>query len=881
MILAGFRVKRRVTVAHKLHFAHGFHRARGFHLVRRLLLLLACLLVSHADAHAQQQYKFDSWTTDTGLPQNSVNAILQTRDGYLWLATSDGLVRFDGVRLMVFNKAGNKGINSNRFVTLFEDKQGALWAGTEDGGVTRHADGEFKTYTAADGLPDNWVALILEDASNNLIVLTRAGAARFDATSGKRFTPFEVETGLVRANIQKIYARETNSLHFFDAGALHVFDGARYRAIATRDKLPSRAALLLWADSNGALWLVTKDAGIIRFKDDSFVTLPNAKELAVEDITCLHEDRAGAVWVGTKTNRLAVLRDGVWTIHDRAHGLPPGGALRNIYEDREGTIWIGTHADGLYRAQRRVVTVYGAPQGLGSENVYPVVEDKSAGGIRLGAWGEGGGAYTLKDGKLTRRWSHAATNNIITALYQDRTGQMWLGGTNLYRFVGDDVITVWQSASIVPTFIYVITQDHAGDFWLGTKDGLFKFSGGEIRRLTTADGLPHNHVQAMTFGRDGTLWLGTLGGLCRLRADGKLESFTEQQGLASNHVRTIYEDADEVLWIGTYDGGISRLKDSRFTNYTTAEGLHNNGAFAILEDDYGYFWVSSNLGISRLSRQELNEFAAGVRTNVTPVVYGKKDGLLTLECNGGKQPAGVKTRDGRLWFPTQRGVAMIDPAAINTNSLPPAVRLEDMFVDDEPVSPNDLIELAPNQSSIEIRYTGLSFIAPEHTRFRFKLHNLDFDWVDAGTRRVAYYRYLPPGRYTFQVIAANRDGVWNTQGASLVIVVRPPFWRTWWFSLLALAAFVTLVFFAYRSRIAKLKRMHAAQALFSQRLIESQEQERKRIAAELHDGLGQNLLVIKNRALLSLNVPGDPTRAVEGLHEISESHRRQSKKCAR
>jgi signal transduction histidine kinase/ligand-binding sensor domain-containing protein len=854
MIFDGFRVKRRVTAC-----LTASHVALRFRLWR-LLLLLACFCFASLATHAQQ-YRFDSWTTDTGLPQNSVNAILQTRDGYLWLATSDGLVRFDGVRFTVFNKANNRGIRSNRFTTLFEDKRGALWAGTEDGGATRYADGEFTTYTIADGLPDNWVALIREEAATGLIVLTRSGGARLGADN--RFAPFEIEAGRTRANIQKIYSRETNSLHFFDADTLHVFDGARYQTFTTR------AVISLWEDSNGTLWLVTKDAGIVRFKDESFTSLPTDNPLQVENISFVHEDRAGVVWVGTKSGQLGVLRDGVWTIHDAAHGLPQGSALRNIYEDREGTIWIGTHAGGLYRAQRRVVTVYGAPQGLGNENVYPVVEDKPAGGIWLGVWGAGGGAYSLMDGKLTRRWSHA-TNNIITALYHDRTGAMWLGDTDLHRFTGDEQTTVWKSSSIVATFIYVISQDHAGDFWLGTKDGLFKFSSGEIRRLTTADGLPHNHVQAITIARDGTLWLGTLGGLCRLRPDGKLESFTEAEGLASNHVRAIYEDRDGTLWIGTYDGGISRLKDNRFTNYTTAEGLHNNGAFAILEDDYGYFWISSNLGIIRISRREMNEFAEGARASVTPVVYGKKDGLLTLECNGGKQPAGVKTSDGRLWFPTQRGVAMIDPRAIGINNLPPPVRVEDVLVDDQTVSFDAAIELAPGQEGIEIRYTGLSFIAPEHVRFRFRLRGLDAEWVDAGTRRVAYYRYLPPGRYTFQVIAANRDGVWNMEGTSLTIIVRPPFWRTWWFLLLALAALIALVIFIYRTRVAKLKRMHAAQALFSQRLIASQEQERKRIAAELHDGLGQNLLVIKNRALLSLNAPDDHARAVEGLSEISD-----------
>jgi ligand-binding sensor domain-containing protein len=258
-----------------------------------------------------------------------------------------------------------------------------------------------------------------------------------------------------------------------------------------------------------------------------------------------------------------------------------------------------------------------------------------------------------------------------------------LGGINIYRFENNYLTIQTDAKALGLGNIFVITEDRAGNLWVGGQKGLRKFSNGELQRFSTAEGLPHQTVQVITEDREGNLWFGTLGGLAVLRMDGKIQSFTEREGLASNHVRAIYIDSDGVLWIGTYDGGISRFENGKFTNYTTENGLYNNGAFQILEDARGNFWISSNLGIYRVSRRELNEFAAGQKSFITSVSYGKADGLLSLEANGGKQPAGVKTRDGRLWFPTQRGVAVINPNEISYNPLPPPVVIENCLLERE------------------------------------------------------------------------------------------------------------------------------------------------------------------------------------------------------
>ncbi|MBA3601413.1 MAG: hypothetical protein H0W45_09295 [Acidobacteria bacterium] len=388
---------------------------------------------------------------------------------------------------------------------------------------------------------------------------------------------------------------------------------------------------------------------------------------------------------------------------------------------------------------------------------------------------------------------------------------------------------------------------------------------GFFQNFTTSDGLPHDEVKFLLETEDQTLWIATRGGLASFK-DGK---FTNHSELPQIQIRSIYEDAEGTLWFGTYDGGLIRRKNARFKTIAVKDGLHDNGAFQILEDDFGRFWISSNRGIYRVSRQELNEFAEGKRQSVMSVAYGAEDGMLDAECNGGTQPAGFKSkRDGRLWFPTQKGVVVIDPKSVSAGSQPTNVVIEEILIDRKTVSHQYGIEILPANDSLEIRYTGLSFVKPEQIKFKYKLEGLDEDWIDAGTQRTAYFSHLPPGDYVFRVAAANVDGVWNEQGATVKISVKPPFYRTFWFLALCIISAFGLVTIVFNSRIRNLEKAHAAQEEFSRRLLASQEQERQRIAAELHDSLGQELLIIKNWALLGLR---NKTDSSEQLGEISET----------
>jgi signal transduction histidine kinase len=388
----------------------------------------------------------------------------------------------------------------------------------------------------------------------------------------------------------------------------------------------------------------------------------------------------------------------------------------------------------------------------------------------------------------------------------------------------------------------------------------------------------------MIDGRMGNIWMGGYGGLTSY-SRGQFKRWTEADGLPSNSIRSLYEDRDGVLWIGTYDAGLGRLENGHFTRYNLGDGLFNNGVFQILEDSRGHLWMSCNRGIYRVAKSELNAFARGESRDISSVVYGKRDGMRNAECNGGLSPAGIRTRDGKLWFPTQDGAVIIDPDQMDANLSAPVVVIESASVDREPLKLNSAIQIPPGRENLEIDYAAPSLANSNEIKYKYKLENLDRDWVEAGVRRTAYYSHLPPGNYTFKVIAANSDGEWNPEGKSLPITILPKVYQTWWFTAATFAAVVGIVSLAWLYWLWKLQREQAAQQAFSRQLIESQENERKRIASELHDSLGQRLIIIKNLALLLLQgrvgtpelaapqrkrVEGISTEVSEALREVKE-----------
>jgi signal transduction histidine kinase/ligand-binding sensor domain-containing protein len=861
----------------------------------RTLFLCFCLCAGATVTSAQ--YRLDQWTADNGLPQNSVYSITQTRDGYLWLATVDGLARFDGVRFTIFNKSNSPGIINNRFISLFEASNGDLWAGTEESGAARFHGRTFEHFRADSGFPPSVVWIEPDSVGDGTVFHAFDQTVRFADGKASPFEPLS-NPAIDRSSHVKILCRPDRTKQFSECfvngrwQSFSISDGSssdKYLSViqeANADGSPHVRFVSAAQEADGTVWLITADGRLARAENGR--------------VTRIYDERDGLpkylsyFMIGGRLGLVAKsVEDELWLVDlpsmqkellfKRDAGALPLEKLEflSTYADREGNLWFGTKRDGLYRARKQVITTYSEAAGIKDKTVYPVYQDR-AGTIWIGA---GEGLYKLENDKFV--FVESTRTFLVNAITEDDAGRIVISNFgSLYR-QGDDGEFVPFEPEKIPTdgFIFAIHSDRENATWVGANE-LRRLKNGVVTSFSIADGLAGNDVKTIIEARTGGLWIGTYGGLSRFE-NGRLTSWREEDGLPSRTVRSLYEDEDGALWIGSYDGGLARFKDGKFTRYNMTTGLPNDGAFQILEDEGRNFWISSNRGIYRVSKDELNDFADGKISSVTSTAYGKSDGMLNPECNGGRSPAGVRAHDGRLWFPTQDGIAVIDPDEMKVNSQPPPVVIENVKIDNVDVgfgisdagsddedksaipNPNSQIEIGPAQQNFEINYTALSFINSENLRFKYQLEGLDDKWIDASTRRQAYFSHVPPGEYTFRVIAANSDNVWNETGAALRIVVLPAFYRTWWFSLAAALAVVAFVVFLFRLRMRQLGLKHAVELAFSRRLIDSQEQERKRFAAEMHDGLGQSLVIIKNRARLSLKQYDRKDAVLDHLENIS------------
>ena len=765
--------------------------------VRRLAAVLAAALAASSARGLNPEiplsrYGHDVWTSDSGLPQNSVTAIVQTHDGYLWLGTQEGLVRFDGVRFTIFDGRNTPALADDFVRSLAEARDGTLWIGTMSG-LVRLRQGEFAPYRlgGVDRVP---IDALYEDREGALWVGSRLGATR---VAGDRAETFRDCDGVPGA-VASIAEDGRGDLWVGGGWGAARRVGGRFRTYSAGTAFPGAAWALL-PDPDGGLWVGT-GYGLARVDGDAVTWLSDGAALTSASVRVLFRDRAGSLWIGTD-NGLYRFREGRFERHGSADGLSSDRVLA-LLEDREGSLWVGTGDGGLDRMKEQRIVFYGPRDGLSEDKLWSVFED-SRGNLWAGT----------ADGVLNRRPPGAEKFETferfdapVSAIAEDRRGALWVGtkGAGLYRVDGGRITRYTSKDGLAGNGVVSILVDRSDRVWIGTlAAGVSRLDDGRFTTYHACDGLGSDQIFGLFEDRDGAVWIATFGGGVTRYAEGRFRTFTTRDGLAHDVVMSTYQDGDGTYWFATR-GGLSRYQNGRFTTYRQKEGLFHDAPQKVLEDGRGFLWLTSNSGVFRVSLTELE--AAGRSTGgiTDRVTFGTAARMIPAECNG-TQHGGWRTQDGRLWFATIKGLAMAEPAQIELNRLPPAVVLEQVVADGELRSSAAGIDLAPGTDRVEFGYTGLSFRNPPAVRFRFRLEGFDRGWVDAGPRRAAYYTNLPPGHYRFRVVAANEDGVWSRDGASVEVVVRRHFWQTTWFRIAGLLAAVGAVAAGFRLRVRRLE----------------------------------------------------------------------------
>jgi signal transduction histidine kinase/ligand-binding sensor domain-containing protein/CheY-like chemotaxis protein len=743
-----------------------------------------------------KHFQYSSWEEAEGLPHYTINSIVQGEEGYLWLATYYGLVRFDGKEFRVYDKTNTPGLTTNLIWSLQRGKDGALWLGTTEGAY-RVVGGVFQPVaggTLAHGVSVRTVLVgrggeVWLGAVNAGLHMWRNGQLQF--------------VGLAGQTIRTIFEDKQGAIWVGTHSGIYRYAEGRFARTGAREGLPSERVLSVAQTPDGTIWAGTSD-GIARMREDGGAERVREARIDGKVVWALTCDRDGVLWAGILSGGLARWTGGKFSFQD-APGPYTAESIIAIYEDREGSVWLGASGAGLRRLRDVSFRTMTAADGLGG-NLEQCVLVARNGAVWVGH--NGGGISRIPPGggppeRLNR--TNGLHSEDIWTLHEDRAGNIWAGSYSgdLVRIGGGDFrnLTTFTPKDGLPgTPLLSVREDRAGILWIGTMGrGLYRMQQGRISRFKAGNELPGDHVRVIHEDRLGQLWFGTQKGLCRLK-NGQFEIFTKRDGLAGEYIFSIYEDAAGDFWIGSFDGGMTRRHGGRFTAYTPQNGFPVDVVFQIMEDGEGYLWVSSSSGIFRMNKADLLAPDNGSRREIRALAFGIADGLNSRECNGG-QPAGSRSPDGRLWFPTMKGLSVVDPNRLAFNHLPPPVRIESLVVNGKE-APLDGVSILPAGSrNLEWRFAGLSLAAPAKVLYRYRLLPYQTEWVDSGSRREAFYTTLPPGDYEFQVMAANNDGVWSQKGASAKTRLMPYFYQTPWFVGLCVSVAAVLAWLLYRLRL--------------------------------------------------------------------------------
>lgn len=844
-----------------------------------LLLLLFTATVLGDEANSTWYER--SWQSAEGLPDNSVAGVAQTSDGFLWVATAGGLMRFDGVRFQEFPLASLEGVPNRVVRAMSLDQEGRLWLGMDRGPVVCVAPGGTQVYT---NVPDARATYIAYDAAGaTWITYANGGLIRIE---GGRVTVFHAAQGWPARGSSALASDVKGRLWFAKGDRVGTYQAGKFR---TRLRLPEKVSCIA-RRREGGIWICA-GRQLLRYEEGSemrwFGELP-AKPNGIEGSVLL-EDRASALWVGTAANGLFRCAG------TNAVQVPTSyHQIACLAQDREGNLWVGTGGGGLDRLRPRIIELIGTDNGLPYESIRSICED-SAGAIWLAT--QNGLLARLQQGawgSLPKGTNEPSGN--FSCVAPDPRGGLWIGTRDhgFYHLQAGHCRNWRKSDGLSSDDVRSILESSKGDVYIATDtpSRLQRLRGGVLQPLQVS--VQPRSIRALTEDAAGQVWAASADGLL-LRVEGD-RLVDETPGVTNRllSIRCLYASPGGGLWIGYAGWGIGWLKDGHYARITVDQGLHDDYVSQLMGDRQGWLWCAGNRGIFEVRLDQLREVGRGERRHLRSIVYGRGEGFPNLQANYENAPGALRSRDGRIWFPMHTGLAVIHPGRVPTRTPPPPVLLEQVIVDGQTVGSYDryhpldpgsppqrlnlqssgaVLRLPPSLRKLDFEFTALSFTAPENVEFQYRLQGLDDNWIEGGRARSVTFSRLSPGKYKFQVRARAISGLWNQRAASMSFIVMPFYWQTWWFRLAVLVAFTLSVVAIVR--YISFRRLHRRLRLLEQQA--ALQRERARIAKDIHDDLGANLTQIAYLGELAQQDQAEPAKAAERIFKISSTARQAVK----
>ncbi|MBW3545907.1 MAG: hypothetical protein KY428_09980, partial [Bacteroidetes bacterium] len=743
-------------------------------------------------AKALSQYTLDKWGMDDGLPSNSVMAQLKANNGYIWLATYDGLVRFDGLRFKTYNQRTHSQFPTNSLFDMLEDRKGNLWIASNGGGVLKMVGEEFTLIDNNQYLPNKSITSLAEDANGQIWVGTRSGLALIKDDAYVNFPELD---RLKNMHIFTVYTDAQGSLWIGTVGeGLWQLKNGLLRHYNNLQGLMSPSVRSLFEDTKGRLWIGTEE-GLYLMEHEHIRHIPIFKNTFRAFINDILIDANETMWLATNEGLLRHKQGKFETLHNNPNDKV--NDLLNLYSDGQGSLWIGTYYDGYLRLRDGKFSNYSMAEGLPNEVVNVIwPEDNSV-------WvGTNGGIARIENGvRQIYSMGSSASANRIRDIYRDSKGILWIGTNHgLYCQKGESFVRTLQKGSgLASDKIRKVLEDKKGCLWIGTRNGLFVRRKEKPNEVKIVDELSGVFILSLFVDSKNNVWIGTNGrGVYRYNGR-RYEQFTTQHGLSSDVLFDISEDEEGNIWVGSNDG-LNVYRNNAWHNINEKQGLFVNTIFQILPDAQDNIWLTTNRGVFMVERQALLDVLDQKQKVVnTFKQFTTSSGMRSNEITSVSRSC--RTSDGTLWFSTLNGVSAINPEKLTTNKVPPVVRIEAISGDKQEHSLNGVVHFAAGTRHYEIQYTGFNYYAPKSIRFYYILEGFDEGWQEAGNRRNAYYTNLPAGSYTFKVKASNNDKVWNEKEASIKVKLLPPYWETWWFKSGALLSAIGIFALWFISRM--------------------------------------------------------------------------------